>query len=241
MSSVRKGLSMEGVQGHNRRAILTALQDKGACSRKGISVATGLDQATVTRAIGPLLDEGVVEEVGLAKSIRGRRSINLDFAASGRFIICVRLQRRSFSVAAFNLRGTIVQSDVARIRSGQSAQETFTEITRSMDDQIAILGRIDGIGVAVPGPFLERDESVILITESPEWQGFDLIQELRGRYPEIPIYSTHDAKAAALAEWRQRARALGATVLLYVSAGQGIGSATSGRRRCLPRGVGIGG
>ena len=225
MRAVRKGLSIEGVQDHNRRVILTTLQELGRCSRKEISVATGLDQATVTRAIWPLLDDGIVEEVGFAKGGRGRRSISLDFAAAGRYILCLRLQRRSFSVAAFNLRGEAVDTFEKPIPRGQPAKRTFADMTRAMDDQIAGRDLIDGLGVAVPGPFLEHDERVILMTESPEWQGFDLIPELRRRYPEIPVHSTHDAKAAVLAEWRLAAKDPNVKVLLYVSAGQGIGSA----------------
>jgi len=225
MKTTRKGLSIEGVQGHNRQVILKALHDLGTCSRKDISVVSGLDQATVTRAIGPLLENGVVEEVGLAKGVRGRRSITLDFSATGRHILCLRLQRRSFSIAAFNLRGEPVEPEEFPIPRGQLAAETFTDIAQAMERRISGLSQIDGIGIAVPGPFLERDERVILITESPEWQGFDLIAELRSRFPKIPLHSTHDAKAAALSEWRHIARTSGAKVLLYVSAGQGIGSA----------------
>lgn len=225
IKATRTGLSIEGVQGHNRQVILKALHDLGTCSRKEISVVSGLDQATVTRAIGPLLDSGVVEEVGLVRGGRGRRSINLDFSADGRHILCVRLQRRSFSIAAFNLRGEPVDFEEFSIARGQSAAEIFADIAQAMERRITRFNQIDGIGIAVPGPFLERDERVILITESPEWQGFDLIPELRSRFPEVPVYSTHDAKAAALTEWRHSARASGAEVLLYVSAGQGIGSA----------------
>lgn len=225
MRATQKGLSIEGVQGHNRQVILKALHDLGTCSRKDISVVSGLDQATVTRAIGPLLDDGIVEEVGLVKGGRGRRSINLDFSASGRHILCLRLQRRSFSIADFNLRGDPVEPEEFPIPRGQPAAETFTDIAQAMERRISGFKQIDGIGIAVPGPFLERDERVILITESPEWQGFDLIPELRSRFPNIPLYSTHDAKAAALTEWRHTARTSGAKVLLYVSAGQGIGSA----------------
>jgi predicted NBD/HSP70 family sugar kinase len=225
MRATRKGLSIEGVQGHNRQVILKALHDLGTCSRKDISVVSGLDQATVTRAIGPLLENGIVEEVGLVRGGRGRRSINLDFSATGRHILCLRLQRRSFSIAAFNLRGEPVEPEEFPIPRGQPAAETFADIARAMERRISGLKQIDGIGIAVPGPFLERDERVILITESPEWQGFDLIPELRSRFPSIPLHSTHDAKAAALTEWRHTARTSGAKVLLYVSAGQGIGSA----------------
>lgn len=225
MKIVRKGLSIEGVQNHNRRVILAALQDMGACSRKEISVATGLDQATVTRGIAPLIDDGIVEEVGLVRGGRGRRSINLSFSGSGRYILCLRLQRRSFSIAAFNLRGDLLETTEFPIARDSSARQTFDEISATLDSHIAKLKQVDGIGIAVPGPFLERDERVILMTESPQWQGFDLVPELRARYPDIPVHSAHDAKAAALTEWRHRARALGAKVMLYVSAGQGIGSA----------------
>ncbi|WP_170764673.1 ROK family transcriptional regulator [Ruegeria lacuscaerulensis] len=225
MKLAQKGLSIEGIQGHNRRAILAALHDMGECSRKEISVATGLDQATVTRAIAPLIDNGIVEEVGLVRGGRGRRSINLAFVGSGRYILCLRLQRRSFSIAAFNLRGDLLETNEFPIARDGSAKQTFKEISEILDRQIGNLKQVDGIGVAVPGPFLERDERVILMTESPQWQGFDLIPELRSRYPDIPVHSTHDAKAAALTEWRHHGRALGAKVMLYVSAGQGIGSA----------------
>ncbi len=225
MKDLQKGLSIGGIQGHNRRVILAALNDMGACSRKEISVATGLDQATVTRAITPLLDDGVVEEVGLVRGGRGRRSINLSFSGSGRYILCLRLQRRSFSTGAFNLRGDMLESTEFPIARESSAKRTFKEISAILDGQIAKLKQVDGIGVAVPGPFLERDERVILMTESPQWQGFGLIPELRSRYPNVPVHSTHDAKAAALIEWHHHARALGARVMLYLSAGQGIGSA----------------
>lgn len=220
-----KGLSIEGVQGHNRQVILKALHDLGTGSRKDISDVSGLDQATVTRAIVPLIENGIVEEVGLVKGGRGRRSINLDFSSSGRHVLCLRLQRRSFSIAVFNLRGDPVDFKEFPISRGQSATKIFATISREMQSQISERDQIDGIGIAVPGPFLERDERVILITESPEWQGFDLIPQLRSRFPGIPVFSTHDAKAAALTEWQHAARGTGTKVLLYVSAGQGIGSA----------------
>lgn len=225
MKAAPRGLSIKGVQGHNRRVILAAMQEMGPVSRKELSVATGLDQATVTRVVGPLLKDRVLEEVELVRGARGRRSINVDFSASGRYILCLRLQRRSYSLSTFNLRGDAIKFAEIPIPPGQSAEQTFSRITSKMNSLIAGLNCLDGIGIAVPGPFLERDERVILMTESPEWQGFDLIPELRQRYPDVPVHSIHDAKAAALTEWRFQSKRLATKVLLYVSAGQGIGSA----------------
>ncbi len=225
MSSGQKGLSIGGVQGFNRRAILSAMHGLGPCSRKDISVVTGLDQATVTRAIGLLIEDGIVEEIGLVKGGRGRRSINLSFARSGRFIICVRLQRRNFSVGLYNLAGEMLDEAEGRIRKGQSPAQIFDQIATCVDRYTAQQPEIDGIGIAVPGPFLESAERVILMTESPDWQAFDLVRALREHCNTIPVYAIHDAKAAALTVWRAQAKPSNAKVLLYISAGQGIGSA----------------
>jgi DNA-binding MarR family transcriptional regulator len=70
-----KGISLGDVQEFNRSVILRVIHNRRVCSRKEISVATGLDQATVTRAITPLIEDGIVEEVSLMKGPRGRRSI----------------------------------------------------------------------------------------------------------------------------------------------------------------------
>lgn len=225
MNVARKGLSLGGVLGYNRKVILKVIHDLGSCSRKDISDVTGLDQATITRAINTLLENGIVSEVGLIKGGRGRRSINLNFSSSGRYMLCLRLQRRSFSLAVFNLRGELVDSEELPILSGTSALKNFSHIKQKIEKKILTYKQIDGIGIAVPGPFLEQDERVILITESPEWQGFDLVPELRSSFESLSFFSTHDAKAAALAEWRHNARNFNAKVLLYISAGQGIGSA----------------
>ena len=225
MSFGQKGLSIGGVQGFNRRVILAAMLERGPCSRKDISVATALDQATVTRAIAALIEDGIVEEVGLVKGGRGRRSINLSFARSGRCIVCVRLQRRSYSVGLYNLAGETLDETEGQIRKGQPSARTFEQIAACVDRHAARHPQVDGMGVAVPGPFLERDERVILMTESPEWQAFDLVRALRERYGTIPVHPIHDAKAAALTVWRAGAKPSGSKVLLYISAGQGIGSA----------------
>jgi len=225
MNSGRKGLSIGSVPGFNRRVILSALHEFGPCSRKEISVATGLDQATVTRIVGPLIDDKIVDEVGLVKGGRGRRSINLSFSHSGRYIICIRLQRRNISVGLYNLAGETLEEFEGAIERDQLPEKTFDQITGHVDRYVEKYRHIVGIGIAVPGPFLERDERVILMTETPEWQAFDLVRTVRERYSAIKVYSIHDAKAAALTVWRNQAKQSGSRVMLYISAGQGIGSA----------------
>jgi predicted NBD/HSP70 family sugar kinase len=222
-----KGLSLDGVQTFNRSVILSAIHRLGVCSRKEISLRTGLDQATVTRALTPLIENDVVEEIGFSKSgTRGRRSVNLRLSGRRFRVIAIRLKRLSFAVALFDLLGETVRSVDVLIPDGQAPAETFEQIARLVDDYSDHAdGQILGIGVALPGPFLQSDERILLMTESPQWQAFDFVHELRNRYLSIPIFSSHDAKVAALAVWRDAAIELGAKVMLYVMLGQGVGSA----------------
>ena len=76
-------IPLEGVQRVNQTTILHSIFKKGLSSRKQISIETGLDTATVSRSVVPLIENGIIEEVGMSKGARGRGSINLDFAASG--------------------------------------------------------------------------------------------------------------------------------------------------------------
>ncbi len=222
-----KGLSLDGVQSFNRSVILAVIHRLGVCSRKEISRRTGLDQATVTRALKPLIENQVVEEIGTSASgNRGRRSINLRLSGRRFRVIAVRLKRLSFAVGLFDLLGEEVKSVDVPIPQVQRPQETFDQITRLINDYSDHAGgQILGIGVALPGPFLQSDERIILMTESPQWQAFDFVHELRLRYPAMPLFASHDAKVAALAVWRETAIELGAKVMLYVMLGQGVGSA----------------
>ncbi|MDH3664154.1 MAG: ROK family protein, partial [Alphaproteobacteria bacterium] len=124
-----------------------------------------------------------------------------------------------------NLAVEMLDEAGGRITKGQSPAQIFDQIATCVDRYTAQQPEIDGIGIAVPGPFLESDERVILMTESPDWQAFDLVRALREHCSAIPVYPIHDAKAAALTVWRAQAKPSNAKVLLYISAGQGIGSA----------------
>ena len=81
-----------------------------------------------------------------------------------------------------------------------------------------------GMGLTLPGPYLEQSERILLMTGGPDWQEFDLVHRLREHFSNIPLYSKHDAKAAALSVWKTQGVLEDSKVMLYLSAGQGIGA-----------------
>ena len=242
MYQTQKGISLKDVQAFNRSAILKVIHERGVCSRAEISLETGLNQATVTRAMASLIEDEIVEEVSLIKGARGRRSIGLSFDTHRYRVITVRLQRLSFSVALFDLRGNTLEMIEKALPEQQTPKQTFGEIVTTIDTYLARAGEdMIGIGVALPGPFLEKDERIVLMTESPDWQYFDLVRKLRENYLGISIFSNHDANAAALTVWREQGVDASAEVMLYIAAGQGVGSGIVINGRVFKGSLGIAG
>lgn len=220
------GVSMDDVQSHNKRVILTTLHQNGNYSRKEISQAVGLDQATVTRAIKPLIEQGIIVETGTQKTARGRRSISLAFNTQYLKILSIRIQRLNFSISIFDLTGTLILTQTHTIDHNVNFSVVANEIISHIGKitnahQIELLG----IGVAMPGPFLESDHRMMLMTDTKNWQDFDFIAYLEATFINCPIYANHDAKAASLSIWKALRAKHSPTALLYVSLGQGVGSA----------------
>ena len=222
-----RGLTVKSVQEFNRRVILRLIYEKKLCSRTEIVESSRLDASTVTRVVQQLVDDGFVEESILQKgeNQRGRRSIGLRIAADPHRVLVVRLQRLNFQVAMLDLRGSILKSAEVQIKPISKAENIFEQIVESLNSFLDLCKEnLLGIGVTLPGPFLEDSERIALITETTDWRQFDLIQRLRVHYQQIPVYSKHDAKAAALAVWISQGLDSNSKVTLYLSAGQGIGS-----------------
>ena len=219
------GLSLDDVQNHNKRVILNALHKSGRCSRKEISQLVGLNQATVTRAIKPLIEKGLIVETGVRKAARGRSSIYLGFNTEHLRIVSVRIQRTNFSIDVYDLNGVSLNNVTKPINTEDSSEQLIDYLTQQVNNVLdAQDGEVLGIAVAMPGPFLEQDNKIILMTDAKNWQDIDFISHMRNQFPAYPIYAGHDAKLAALAVWRQLQSKYDPCVLLYVSLGQGVGS-----------------
>ncbi|MGF1716675.1 ROK family transcriptional regulator [Photobacterium chitinilyticum] len=219
------GVSLDDVQNHNKRVILNALHKSGSCSRKEISQLVGLDQATVTRAIKPLIEKGLIVETGVRKAARGRSSIYLGFNTEHLRIVSVRIQRTNFSIDVYDLNGASLNNVIKPINTEDSSEQLIDYLIQQVSNVLdAQDGEVLGIAVAIPGPFLEQDNKIILMTDAKNWQHIDFISHMRNQFPEYPIYAGHDAKLAALAVWRQLQSTYDPSVLLYVSLGQGVGS-----------------
>lgn len=219
------GTNQNDIQRLNRSLVLTILKRSGVCSRAEIAKLTGLQQATISNIISEFIDWGIVKEVGLLSSRKGRRSIGIQMNTDQHYVIGTRLTRDFFEVGIFDLLGQNLLS--RKIKNDKASGPRF--VVEKMKNEIGKLLQnttykdIIGIGVAVPGPFFRNEGKIVAINDFPGWDQINIVAELEGAF-NIPVIIDHDANAGALAEWLVTFNKDKKETVAYIAVGQGIGA-----------------
>lgn len=221
---IKKGRNSDYLLQANRSLVLQILARSNVCTRARIAEETGLKQATITNIITEMIQLGVVREVGIVEGRRGRRSIGIELAAEKIQVIAVKLGHISYSVGLFDLKGRMISVKEGRFQSGENPEVALSKIKEEVWDLLnKDQGKIHGIGIAVPGPFLKKEGTIALMTQFPGWGSLNLNEEFLKEFP-VPVYIEHGANAGALAEWRYGKYRRNQGVLVNFLAGEGIGA-----------------
>lgn len=221
-----KGANNENIQEMNRSLVLRLLFEMQVCSRADLARASGLKQATITNIVNDLIEWGIVEECGLISGGRGRRSIGLKLSEKNYHAIGVKLSRTRISVGLFDILGNeyrVIEKDHDALSSPEDVLQTMIVMIKEVMKFSTDAGKIIGIGLALPGPFISKEEKIILMTDFPGWEKISIRDELESAF-KLPIFTEHDGNAGALAEWWFGNKTKGKGTMVYVAAGQGIGA-----------------
>lgn len=129
------GTNQNDIQRLNRSLVLTILKRSGVCSRAEIAKLTGLQQATISNIISEFIDWGIVKEVGLLSSRKGRRSIGIQMNTDQHYVIGTRLTRDFFEVGIFDLLGQNLLS--RKIKNDKASGPRF--VVEKMKNEIGKL------------------------------------------------------------------------------------------------------
>lgn len=204
-------------------ALARAVLIHGPLSRSALTSRLGLSAASLTRLAKPLLDAGVLVELGDAPDgTVGRPSRPLDIApASGGFVGVKLTGDRLFAVAT-DIRAAAL--------ADLEEPLTSTEPAAVVDDIVRAVARLDvsdlrGVGVSLGG--LVRD-GVVVNAAFLGWQGVDLGAVLAERLG-VPVTVENDLVALTEAErWFGLGRDIPGFVLLTIGAGVGYGLVVAG-------------
>jgi len=205
----------------NRSLLLRALHREGPRSRADLAKRTGLTRATVSAIVRDLLDDHLVEELGLdpAGGV-GKPATLVGIDVGSRHVLCLDLSEPSrFVGAVVNLAGKVVvrRTYDRTSTTGRSALKLVRHICADLlgDAEHALLG----IGIASPG-VIDAD-GVVVTAAHLGWAGLALRAQLTTEFG-LPVAVVNNANAAALAELTFGDGST--TNLIYVRVDEGVGA-----------------
>ena len=203
--------------------VFDLVRASGRASRAGLAERTGLTGATISTLVRQLMEEGLVEESGRARSTGGKPRTFVQVVPDARYAIGIHLTRCDMVLVLANLLGAVV----ARTRRpcDLGSHQWSQALTLAVDELVMGAGvpRERVLGAGVVGSDSVRAE--ILASQ----QARDI--SLLGR----PVLFDTDASAAALGEWWvSPAGSTDDALVVYLGAGIGGGYLAGGR---LHRGV----
>ena len=209
-----------------RERVVACLWRAGPVARAQVVSDTRLSRATVSRLIGELQAEGLVDErpAPRAAGRAGRPTALLAIEPGLGAVGGIDFGHGSVRVALADLAGEIV----AR---ANHELDVDNEPWRAIEVAVAELGRLAeergarrllGVGAAISAPV--RRDSGLPVAEGilPGWRSVSLRTELRERLG-VPVYVGNDANLGALAEVRGGA-GRGADNVVYLMLSSGIGA-----------------
>ncbi|AOL95695.1 ROK family transcriptional regulator [Porphyrobacter sp. LM 6] len=229
LSSGLSGTNLERGSSHNQRVTLQAIRLNAPVTKVELAEITGLTPPSITNIARKLFADGLIIEAGRRRGERGQPALKLAINPDGAFSIGVNIDRDHMTMVALDFLGEL------RLRIVENIQFPMPDqvrdfVSRNLESIRAAgvidMGRIAGIGVAIPDDFggvdLPHRPSEFAI-----WETVDLKQLLGMHGLEVTI--ENDATAAAIGELQfGHGRVAQTFFYLLVNAGLGGGLVIDG-------------
>lgn len=209
-----------------RARVLDLLRTAGTLSRVELADRTGLTPATITHAVRDLIGDGLVHEVGRARSNGGSPRRLLELVADARYAVGVQLDRCRTTVVVTDflgsrLAGTVLPG-VGRGEPAATLAALAAEVELLLAEAAVPRGRVLGVGLVTHGP-QDRIRGVIRTAQpTPAWQDFPLTATLSALLG-LPVLLENDATAAAVGEQWAGDAGTDTFGVLYLASGIGGG------------------
>ncbi|MGC4808244.1 ROK family transcriptional regulator [Micromonospora sp. DT233] len=229
----------------NRAVVLRHVRVHAPCSRADIAAHTGLNKATVSSLVTELIDRRLVRETGLTEHRVGRPATMLVLDGEPYAGLGLAVGADELVAVAVDLGGdrllTWRRAFAAPSASPGETVGALAALARRAVGRVTGQGRaVLGVGVGVPG--LVDPAGCVSLSPALGWRDVALADLLRGalREPDFAVTVDNAANLAVLAEQRHGGHA-GATDLVHLTGGTGIGAGVLAAGRLLRGGRGFAG
>ncbi len=207
----------------NKSIIMNLIRNQSPISRAQISVESGLNKATVSSIVDEFIEEGLVIELGPARSAVGRRPRMLGFNSTAGYAIGVEVGIDYVHVLTVDLAGRVISSYESPLPT-TDVRSVVSEIVTCINEEVAKtlaskLGII-GVGLGVPG-LVDFSSGTVHYAPNLGWSDVPLRAYLEAHI-NFPVFVDNEANTGALAE---QLFGVGTTDenAVYFSVGAGIG------------------
>lgn len=211
------------IKTNNKKRIIKILGEDRELTKLDISRRLDISIPTVTTIVGELIEEGIVEEAGVATSTGGRKPVIIRFLPNSRYSIGLDLGKDYVRAILTNLDCEILEE---RKKVLNTINETeVIDVVKSLIGEILniddnIQKKLLGIGFSLPGTVNEEKlELEVAANFNLKNLSFKEIEE----YFNVPIYLENEANAGALGESKLGV-AKDLKNLIYVSITEGVGA-----------------
>ena len=218
-----KILKLNDIKSTNLQAVLDILLQSDGLSRIELAHKIGCDNTTVTRAVGALIEQGIVVQGEKTEQALGRPRVILRINPDGPLLLGLSLEAERITGVLTDLRGVPhehYQVDFKGLPSKTAFLDAITDVIHHLKEMAN--NRLRGIGAAVFGIYSGDDFKVENAAALPALNG----TELRPFFEKAS--DSHvticDHLVAKMSYFSRKLPQLNSGTVMLVSAGNGIGS-----------------
>jgi len=227
-------------RGVQRAAVVRVLRTE-QISRSLLISRLGISSSLVTRLVRGLLDEGIIEEVGITTSALGRPPVRLALRAGYGHFVAVSCEGDRLRTGVYDLHGTEIRLSAISFTDKVLSVSTVTNSIDAVQADAGVAGeRLLGVGISVPGVVDARTGAV---SEAPDlgWQEAVPLRSLLEDQFKVPVTVDNDVNLMVSAE-REQGGAVGVDDVVYLFLGRsGVGAGIVSDGRLLQGGHGAAG
>ncbi len=217
----------------NASLVLGIIRENSPISRRKIAELTGFSPPRLTNIIAQLVDQGLVEEVGLGVSSGGRRPRLLRLDPSAGFVVGVDIGSVNLRVGMVDLAGNILYFDQAKSEAELGSRKLFDKVVKKVH-RLIVASKLDkqeikGVGIGISAAIHPKTGVCLFCRNMPGWEGLPVRKMFKEKLGwEVSIDDS--MRTMALAEKRfGKGRDLDHMVHICLGNGIGAGIFINGR------------
>ncbi len=212
------------------RRVLELLQASGPSTRAELTRLSGISAPTVSKAVGTLLESGLLEEGEAPPISLGRPGTVLRLARNRTQVIGVVLDARQCTVVAAGIDGTLHDDTAIRFAPAQTYPALLDQIAEAATELMQRPAvRTLSLGLSIPGLINRREQRAVFSPNLHVTDGHSPDRDLSRRL-EIDCSMHQETHALCLGErMYSGSEPLDDFAVLEISTGLGLGIVTGGR------------